>query len=242
MRHNAQTMMSTNATTPMTRDVVPEHYRALSNAAVASVVLGCLSALILPAATSSVQACIMMCPIPLAGMFCGLRALAAIRRTPTELAGYRLGVLGLCLSAAFLVLGGSTATYIYATEVPDGYTRISYAMLRPDDRELARGQAVPDDIRSLDGKAVFLKGYMRPSAQVYGLDEFLLVRDNNECCFGAMDKVKYFDRVQVQLTDGVRADYRRGVVRVAGVLRVTASHAPRGPGYAVFSIEANYVR
>lgn len=235
-------MMSTPAATSTAHESAPEHYRALSNAAVASVVLGCLSVLILPAATSSVQACIMMAPVPLGGIFCGIRALAAIRRTPGELAGYRLGVVGLSLSAAFLVLGGSTATYIYATEVPDGYTRISYGMLRPDGRELARGQVVPDDIQSLDGQAVFLKGYMRPSAQSYGLDEFLLVRDNNECCFGAIDKVKYFDRVQVRLTDGVRADYRRGVVRVAGVLRVAASHAPRGPGYAVFSIEANYVR
>lgn len=235
-------MMSTDVVTPMVHDVGPEHYRALSNAAVASVVLGCLSVLMLPAATSGVQACVMMAPIPLVGIFCGLRALSAIRRMPAELAGSRLAVLGLCLSAAFLVLGGSTATYIYATEVPDGHTRISYSMLRPDGRELARGRAVPDDIQALDGKAVFIKGYMRPSSQAYGLDEFLLVRDNNECCFGAIDKVKYFDRVQVQLTDGMRADYRRGVVRVAGVLRVVASHARRGPGYAVFSIEANYVR
>ena len=39
-------------------------------------------------------------------------------------------------------------------------------------------------IESLDHRPVKLRGYILPSFQQSGLTQFVLVRDNQECCFG----------------------------------------------------------
>ena len=218
------------------------HYRALSSAAVVSLVCGVCSPVVLLAAGTGFEAFLLLFPIPLLGIAFGLRARAAIRRLPGELTGLRLAAAGTTLSGLFLVTALALATYVYATEVPAAYTRISYARLRPSQRDIALGKAVPEDIVQLDGQRVFIKGYMRPSSQMRQLDQFLLVRDNNQCCFGAINKVRYFDRILVRTVDSVRVDYRRGVLRVGGILHVAAQNAVRGPGYAVFHLDVDYVK
>ncbi|MDH7571461.1 MAG: hypothetical protein QHJ73_17945, partial [Armatimonadota bacterium] len=44
-----------------------------------------------------------------------------------------LALAGLALSLVFLVVGVAYGGYIYATEVPDGYSRISFNTMRPDE-------------------------------------------------------------------------------------------------------------
>ena len=47
------------------------------------------------------------------------------------------------------------------------------------------------------------KGYIRPGSATSrtNIDNFLLVRDNNQCCFGDLSKVKYYDQMVVQITN-----------------------------------------
>ena len=218
------------------------NYRALSSGAVASLVLGILSVLTLLAAPTSIEACLWVCPIPLTGLFVGLHALSTIRRTPDELTGWHLAIAGTALSSVFLVSGMTWAMYIYATEVPEGYARISFTLMQPDDRESRNGVVVPEDILQHNDGRVFIKGYMRPSSQSFQLDEFLLVRDNNECCFGAMDKVKYYDRIHVRLVAPRRLDYRSGIVRVGGILHIAPKNAQLGPDHTVFTLQADHTQ
>ena len=41
-----------------------------------------------------------------------------------------------------------------------------------------------DKVKKLDGKPIRIRGYILPSFQQTGIKQFVLVRDNMECCFG----------------------------------------------------------
>ena len=219
-------------------------YRALSTSAVASLILGALSVLIFFAGQSTLLSAVMIAPLPLAGLLIGLRAIHQIRRDSDHLSGMKTARLGTGLSAICLFGGMAFAGFIYATEVPDGYTRTSFIEFAPDKVELEQGVAVPQDVVALDGKKVFFKGYIRPDSVPFerGFQEFLLVRDNNECCYGDQAKVKYHDQVAVTLVDGKKADYSGSMFRVGGVLHVLPKNALRGPGFPVFRLEADYIQ
>lgn len=219
----------------------PLEYRALSTGAVASLVLGLASVFTIPAALTSLQGTLMLAPIPLAGLIVGVLSLLKIRRLPDELTGATLAMSGAVLSLAFLLGSLGLAGYVYATEVPEGYDRVTFVQMKPDEAEQRKQIVVPPDFAEFEGKPVFIKGYMRPPSQMFGLDSFLLVRDNNECCFGE-NLPKYFDRVQVHLEPPLRTEYSTRMYRVAGVLRIDPSAAGGDGSRPVFTLEADYLK
>ena len=178
----------------------------------------------------------------LAGVFC-LWSLTSIRREPELFTGAPFAMLGLILSVVFLVAGVGYGGYVYVTEVPDGYERISFNAMKPDELEQRGGVAVPPEIAAMDGKKVFIKGYIRPDSvtQRIGIKEFLLVRDNNQCCFGDISSVKYFDQMAVDMTGALTVDFRDGAVyRLGGILKVEPQNVNRGPLAPVFTLKADY--
>src|SRR5262249_46999671 len=124
-------------------------YRALSSAAMASLLMGLLSGVTFLSPYLAV--------LPLLGMVAGAWALIQIHRRADELTGRGLAWIGLALSAFSLVGGLASAAVIYTTEVRPGYMRISYSDLQPD--ESAPGEPIPPGARQLNGKQVFIKGY-----------------------------------------------------------------------------------
>jgi hypothetical protein len=217
------------------------HYRALDTGAILGLVLGVLSVATIIAATSSVQAAFMVAPIPVLGMIVCLRSMAKIRREPDLYTGYSIALIGLLLSLAFLVTGVSYGSYVYLTEVPEGYERISFGALKPDELQEKSGE-VPAEIAALDGKRVFIKGYIRPDSTPIsrGIKRFLLVRDNNQCCFGDMSTVKYYDQIDVEMVGSRRVDYDEGVFNMGGILHVHPENQSSLQGQPVFSLEADY--
>lgn len=220
----------------------PLEYRSLSAGAVTSLVLGLLSPLMFLGAANGIAAGLIVAPVPLVGLCIGLRSWLAIRRAPEELTGVRLAAAGVLLSAGSLLGSLGLAAYHHFTEVPEGYTRISYDMLRPNNRDRRRHTAVPADVMQLNGKRVFIRGYMRPSSQRYGLREFLLVRDNHHCCLGDLSRVKYHDLIEVHLVGPARADYQTRSVGVGGTLYVRPEYAQIGSTEAAFVLAAEYVK
>lgn len=218
-------------------------YRPVSTAAVASLVFGLLSTMVVFAARDSVQACLLLCPLPLVGVILGWRAMARMRAFPDQFTGGNLAVAGVAMSALCLVGGVALASVVYATEVPDGYVRTSFEELAPDEVEQRGDVLVPPDVQALDGKKVFIKGYMRPDSTPFkeNINRFLLVRDNNQCCFGDLTAVKYFDQVMVEMKSSV-VDYTSGVYRMGGTLRVSPENARNGRGAPVFALEADYAK
>jgi hypothetical protein len=216
-------------------------YRALDTGAILGLALGVVSVFTLVAATSSVQAALMVAPIPVLGMVVSLRSLAKINREPELFAGRNLAMLGLVLSLGFLITGVSYGSYIYFTEVPDGYTRTSFHVMKPDEVQERGGVPIPPEVAALDGKKVFIKGYIRPDSVTVrqGIKRFLLVRDNNQCCFGDISTIKYYDQIDVEMVGSRRVDYDEGVFRIGGVLKVNPENL-RQPLKPVFSLEADY--
>jgi len=216
-------------------------YRELSVTAVVAAVLGVASFMMLIAASTSLDSCLIMSVIRLSGIVVGVQSLLRIHRSPDVLTGMPLAVAGVLLSVGFLVSGVAMGSYIYLTEVPEGYSRISFGLMRPDEIEQSEGVAIPPDVMQHDGEKIFIKGYMRPPAHNRGLDSFLLVRDNNECCFGNIQNVKYYDQIQVYLVPPLLTDYvPNKIYRVAGTIKIDPSGLRETR--PVYTLTADYIR
>lgn len=169
----------------------------------------------------------------------GAIARRQIQRAEGDLGGRKLANLGLVLSAGLLVTGASLHAYWYQTEVPDGYQRISFGAdisKKGFIIEEGRGRVHPD-VAALEGKPLFVKGYMYPEGQIDGITTFILCRDNGQCCFGGQPKLT--DMIKVKLTNGVTAKYDPNLVAVAGVFRLRHSE-PVGSLDPVFELEATH--
>jgi hypothetical protein len=217
-------------------------YRAFSTAAIASLIFGVMSLSTILAARDSLDYALMLSPIALVGLVLGLKSLVSIRALPDQLSGRKVAVAGIVLSLISLIGGLSYAGVVHATEVPEGAARTSFYDLRPSEKDERAGYAIPKNIQELNGKRVFIKGYFRPDSSEVSRNvrRFLLVRDNNQCCFGDMSSVKYYDQVMVNFVDNLTTDYKSGMYRIAGTLRLQPqnihSQAP------VYWLEADYVR
>ena len=220
------------------------HYRALHTGAIIGLALGIASVFMVVAAANSLDGCLFVAPIPVLGVFVSLRSLARIRREPESYTGQPLAMIGLILSLFFLIAGLGYGGYVYATEVPDGYERISFNGMKPDELQERSGTIVPPAIAALEGKKVFIKGYIRPDSVTVtrGIDRFLLVRDNNQCCFGDLSKIKYYDQIDVDMVGSNRVDYSQGVFRIGGILHVEPRNVVPGSRATVFSLKADHAQ
>jgi hypothetical protein len=100
-----------------------------------------------------------------------------------------------------------------------------------------------DAIRALDGKKVKLRGFILPSTlfRETNIDEFVLVRDNQECCFGP--GAALYDCVVVNLVDGVTTDFTTRPVTVSGTFKLKEYKYPDGTGhFAIFNLQGTDVR
>jgi len=207
-------------------------YRVLSAMAVVSGVTGLLSATALLDWT--------LCILPFVGIVTGAMALKKIRANPGEYTGELLALAGIVLSMLFLLGGISWHSYVYATEVPPDHERINYDMLQPDPS--TRNEIIPASAQQLNGKKVFIKGYVyQPSGgQMTGLKQFVLVRDKGQCCFGGEPKLT--DMILVKLNGKLTAEFNMRVIKLAGKFRVSPAGGLHGLGPVVYQLDADYIR
>ena len=154
------------------------------------------------------------------GVVLGFVALRQIQRAEGGLGGGKIATIGLATSAILLVSGTALHIYWYKTEVPEGYQRVSFGAdisKKGFVVEDGEGKAHPD-IAALDGKSLFLKGYMYPEGQPDGITSFILCRDNGQCCFGGQPKLT--DMIKVKMPKGLTARYDPNMVSVAGTFRL----------------------
>lgn len=212
-------------------------YKTLNVPGVASLALGVLSIFALVDFWP-------MKAIPLAGAIAGVIALKQFRRYPEEYTGLKLATLGLITSVVFLCGGVGLSAYAYATELRDGYQRISYNVLQPE-KNVAPGEFFlpPDSARQLDGAKVFIKGYAYSPTAGYesGIKEFILVRDRGDCCFGGDPKVS--DMIHVKLKPGLSLTWSMRLQKLHGTLRVLSKPGKGIDGLSdyVYHLDADYL-
>ncbi|HWC88058.1 MAG TPA: DUF3299 domain-containing protein [Pirellulales bacterium] len=205
-------------------------YRALSTTAVASLICSLLS----PVALLGW----IWIWVPIAGLLLAILALRKIRSRADELSGAGIAKAGLALSVLFLFAGPACVSYEYTHEVPEGHDRISYDELQPEIN--VPQQQIPPAALELDGKRVFIKGFVYPGSKKENIKTFLLVRDQGDCCFGGNPKIT--DRIQVTLNDPLRLQWDKRLHGVAGVFRVKPSNAAvDGVGGIYYQLEADYL-
>ena len=205
-------------------------YRAVSKAAIFSVAFAVLSILFLFSAGLLV--------FPIAGIVCAIVALRNIKRLPHELTGNIPALLGIVACTGLLAAGSAIHTVTYVTEVPDGFERVSFYDLQPDNPAIQIPQAAKD----LDGKRIFVKGYVHPSVQGVGpVASFILVPDMKTCCFGGQPKLT--DMIEVKLPPEMAIAYTRTKRKLAGVFRVdTQIKEVNGMEGGYYTLEAEYVK
>ncbi|HEY2149088.1 MAG TPA: DUF4190 domain-containing protein, partial [Pirellulales bacterium] len=137
----------------------PEQYRALSSAAIAALVFGLLSL------TALFDYWLVV--VPLVGIAWGLIALRQVRARAGELTGAGLATCGLALSSLLLFAGPAWVYYSDASLVPPGHLWIDYEALQPNPKVI--GEVVPQSARDLEGKKVFIKGYVFAGSQSEGI-------------------------------------------------------------------------
>lgn len=109
--------------------------------------------------------------------------------------------------------------------------------------DIEKGEAferemLTDVVEKLNGKKVKLRGYILPSTlfKETDIEQFVLVRDNQECCFGP--GAALYDCVIVDMVPGKTTDFVTRPVTVEGKFKIQEYKYPDGAGhFAVFRID-----
>ncbi len=184
-------------------------YKAISRSGVLSVVFGIfgLLAWMFP----------LLVILPLLALVFALVSFYNFKKYPTELTGKIWARIGLVLGGALLILAPARHTYIYYTEVPEGYERVSFSALKspPGAPDVPTLPAV-----ALNGKKIFLKGYIHPTSLAsMNAKSFVLVPDWATCCFGEQPPLTHM--VEVRLLNEKYASRSFRQHSLAGTFEVT---------------------
>jgi hypothetical protein len=206
-------------------------YAILSKSAVAGLVLAILGLLYF---LSSI-----LILFPILAIVFSLIGLSVTRKYPNEFTGRKSARSGLILSAFTLVVATGLHIHEYATEVRPGYQRISYRMLKDD-----AGTRMPysEVAEELDGKKVFLKGWVRPGTHRNNLKDFILVGDFGACCFGGNPKIT--DVVAVSIQTDERINYSLRLRKISGTFRLNrqaAATSEKEVPRVFYQIDADFV-
>ena len=75
-----------------------------------------------------------------------------------------------------------------------------------------------DQVKQLFGQRIRIRGYIFPTFRSRGIKQFVLVRDNQECCFGP--GAALYDCIRVTLKEGTSIEYTRSPVAVEGLFKL----------------------
>jgi len=214
-----------------------EQYRALSMPAVAALVLGLMSPISLLGVYWDAPSLILA--VPVCGVITGLFAVRKLKRHLNELTGLNVARAGATLSMVCLITGGAFSLYRYKTEVPAGYLRISFLDLEP---VMSRPDLpVSPDSLTLDGKKVFVKGYVLSDDKGLALKNFAIVPDLGDCCFGGAPKL--FKMIQTEIVTDQRVGFSFFKRGFGGTFRVDPRKKdPTGLQGAHYFLEADHIK
>lgn len=101
---------------------------------------------------------------------------------------------------------------------------------------------LPKSIEDLNKTTVRIRGYILPATlfKQSGIEEFVLVRDNQECCFGP--GAALYDCIMIKMEKGKTTDFTTRPVMVKGKFEIEELKFPDGPHYAIYKMTASEVK
>lgn len=152
----------------------------------------------------------------------------------------RTAATSICRSIARAIVAASLALMLAAT--PALFAADKPKVVSFDDLafEMVKGgvfkrSMLTPEIEALDGKRISIQGYMLPSFQDEGIKNFVLVRDNKECCYGP--GAALFDCTIVRMQGDATAKFSIRPMTVEGIFRIDEYKGPDGAHLAVFRID-----
>ena len=100
----------------------------------------------------------------------------------------------------------------------------------PFDRDL-----LPESIEAMVGQRIRIRGFMLPTPQKRGIKQFVLVRDNQECCFGP--GAALYDCILVEMQQDKTAEFSIRPIAVEGTFDVQEFLGLDGKHLAIYRIE-----
>jgi hypothetical protein len=97
-----------------------------------------------------------------------------------------------------------------------------------------------DRVKRLFGERIRIRGYIYPTPRKRGLKQFVLVRDNLECCFGP--GAALFDCILVTMAGDATAEYTIRPVAVEGEFRFEILPGPDGRPLAIYQMAGEAVK
>lgn len=139
-----------------------------------------------------------------------------------------------------LFLGSLSVTQAFAADpkVRDiSFDKIKFEMKKGDPFER---KMLTSEIENLVGSTVKIRGYILPSFQQQGIKQFVLVRDNMECCFGP--GAALYDCILVEMEAGKSTSFTVRPVAVQGVFQVSEFKGPDGKHLAIYRMVGHEVK
>lgn len=92
-------------------------------------------------------------------------------------------------------------------------------------------------IEQLSGSRIRVRGYIHPQS-VFTLTDitaFVLVRDNQQCCFGP--GAMLYDSMMVYMAEGRTTNFTDRPITVEGVFRIEELVGPDGKHYSIYRVD-----
>ena len=97
-----------------------------------------------------------------------------------------------------------------------------------------------EKIEKLADSSIKIRGYILPSFQQKGIKQFVLVRDNMECCFGP--GAALYDCILVEMAPGKSASFTVRPVSVEGKFEISEFIGPDGKHLAIYRMVGEEVK
>ena len=99
---------------------------------------------------------------------------------------------------------------------------------------------ITDEIKKYVGKRITIRGYIRPSFKQKDLKQFILVRDNMECCFGP--GAMLYDCMIVRMQKGISTDFTVRPIAVEGEFQIREFMGPDDKQWAIYQLKGYKVK
>jgi hypothetical protein len=100
-------------------------------------------------------------------------------------------------------------------------------------------EMLPAKIVEMKKQRIRIRGFILPTPQKRGIKVFVLVRDNQQCCFGP--GAALYDCILVNMQPGKTAEFSIRPVTVDGIFDIQEVRGPDGKHLAIFHLDAESV-